>query len=104
MDLQLADKVAVVTGAGKGIGLAVTRALVDEGFRIDTSDLQVPSGEALRAVDLDAPIAHPAPGDKLMISGYPGASRRVDYEARQIAAFCLAEVARPRRFALFAQL
>lgn len=31
MDLHLADKIAVVTGANKGIGLAVTRALVDEG-------------------------------------------------------------------------
>jgi NAD(P)-dependent dehydrogenase (short-subunit alcohol dehydrogenase family) len=31
MDLQLADKVAVVTGANKGIGLAVTKTLVDEG-------------------------------------------------------------------------
>src|SRR4051812_10561632 len=34
MDLQLTDKVAVVTGASKGIGLAVTRALVDEGARV----------------------------------------------------------------------
>ena len=33
MDLELADKVAVVTGAGKGIGLAITKALVDEGAR-----------------------------------------------------------------------
>jgi NAD(P)-dependent dehydrogenase (short-subunit alcohol dehydrogenase family) len=31
MDLELADKVAVVTGANKGIGLAVTRALLAEG-------------------------------------------------------------------------
>ena len=31
MDLKLTDKVAIVTGAGNGIGLAVTRALVDEG-------------------------------------------------------------------------
>src|SRR4051794_36311099 len=31
MDLHLADKIAVVTGANKGIGLAVTKALVDEG-------------------------------------------------------------------------
>ena len=31
MDLELTDKAAVVTGASKGIGLAVTQALVDEG-------------------------------------------------------------------------
>ncbi len=31
MELGLTDKVAVVTGASKGIGLAVTHALVDEG-------------------------------------------------------------------------
>ena len=31
MDLQLTDKVAVVTGAGKGIGLAIVRTLADEG-------------------------------------------------------------------------
>jgi NAD(P)-dependent dehydrogenase (short-subunit alcohol dehydrogenase family) len=31
MDLELTDKVAVVTGANKGIGLAITNALVAEG-------------------------------------------------------------------------
>lgn len=31
MDLELKDKVCVVTGASKGIGLAVTRALIAEG-------------------------------------------------------------------------
>lgn len=34
MDLHLAGRVAVVTGASKGIGLAVTRALVEEGVRV----------------------------------------------------------------------
>ena len=34
MDLNLQDKIAVVTGASKGIGLAVTRALVDEGVTV----------------------------------------------------------------------
>jgi len=31
MDLELTDKVAIVTGANKGIGFAITRALVGEG-------------------------------------------------------------------------
>ncbi len=34
MDLQLDGRTAVVTGAGKGIGLAITRALVAEGVHV----------------------------------------------------------------------
>lgn len=34
MDLQLSGKVAVVTGGSKGMGLAVTRALLAEGARV----------------------------------------------------------------------
>jgi len=34
MDLRLRGKIAVVTGASKGIGWAVTRALVDEGVTV----------------------------------------------------------------------
>jgi NAD(P)-dependent dehydrogenase (short-subunit alcohol dehydrogenase family) len=34
MDLQLAGKTAIVTGASRGIGLAITRALIGEGVRV----------------------------------------------------------------------
>ena len=34
MDLELDGKIAVVTGAGKGIGLAITKALVAEGAHV----------------------------------------------------------------------
>ncbi len=34
MRLELADKTALVTGAGRGIGLAVAQALVDEGVNV----------------------------------------------------------------------
>lgn len=34
MDLQLSGRVAIVTGASKGIGLAVTRTLVEEGAHV----------------------------------------------------------------------
>ena len=48
MDLKLAGKIAVVTGASKGIGLAMTRALVEEGAR--SSPARAPSrGSTFRA-------------------------------------------------------
>jgi len=60
MDLELTDKVAVVTGAGKGIGLAVTKALVDEGARVvagsrTTDSLDDLDGVTAVALDLSAP-------------------------------------------------
>jgi NAD(P)-dependent dehydrogenase (short-subunit alcohol dehydrogenase family) len=59
MDLNLAGKVAVVTGAGKGIGLAVTKALADEGAHVVAGSLTTGSLDALKgvspvAVDLSA--------------------------------------------------
>jgi NAD(P)-dependent dehydrogenase (short-subunit alcohol dehydrogenase family) len=39
MDLELADKVAVVTGANKGIGFAVTEALLAEGAYVVAGSL-----------------------------------------------------------------
>ncbi len=54
MDLQLADQVAVVTGASKGIGLAVTRALVDEGAYV-VAGARDPEG--LDEIDRVTPLA-----------------------------------------------
>ena len=50
MDLELSDKVAVVTGAGKGIGLAITRTLADEGARVVAGSRTADSLEGLDGV------------------------------------------------------
>jgi NAD(P)-dependent dehydrogenase (short-subunit alcohol dehydrogenase family) len=60
LGLQLTDKVAVVTGASKGIGLAVVRALVQEGAFVVAGARSTDSLEGLErvtgvAVDLGAP-------------------------------------------------
>ena len=60
MDLNLQDKVAVVTGAGKGIGLATTKALANEGAHVIAGSLTTDSLDGLKgvtpvAVDLATP-------------------------------------------------
>jgi NAD(P)-dependent dehydrogenase (short-subunit alcohol dehydrogenase family) len=62
MDLNLAGKVAVVTGASKGIGLAVVRALTEEGALVvagarTTDSLQGLERVTAVALDLAAPAA-----------------------------------------------
>ncbi|GGS61705.1 3-oxoacyl-ACP reductase [Planobispora rosea] len=59
MDLQLSGKVAVVTGASKGIGLAVVRTLLAEGARVvaasrkTTAELDALAGADLVHVPVD---------------------------------------------------
>jgi NAD(P)-dependent dehydrogenase (short-subunit alcohol dehydrogenase family) len=60
MDLDLQGKVAVVTGAGKGIGLAATKALATEGAHVVAGSLTTDSldrldGVTAIAVDLSGP-------------------------------------------------
>lgn len=76
MDLHLSGKVAVVTGASRGIGLAITRGLVEEGARV-VAAARGSSGE-LAAL---GPAVRPVAADLTSLEG----PRRVIDEA--IAAF-----------------
>jgi NAD(P)-dependent dehydrogenase (short-subunit alcohol dehydrogenase family) len=65
MDLKLSGRVAVVTGASKGIGLAITRSLLDEGAKVvavsrtSTPELEKLAGPNLlhESADLTDPVA-----------------------------------------------
>src|SRR6201996_7215229 len=54
MDLELADKVAVVTGASKGIGLAIARMLADEGAVVVAG---ARTTDSLQGLDRITPLA-----------------------------------------------
>lgn len=50
MDLELTDKVAIVTGANKGIGFAITRALLAEGAHVVAGSLTTENLDGLDRV------------------------------------------------------
>jgi NAD(P)-dependent dehydrogenase (short-subunit alcohol dehydrogenase family) len=54
MDLHLTDKLAVVTGASRGIGLAVTTALAEEGARVVAGSRTI--GDDLSRLAADRPV------------------------------------------------
>jgi NAD(P)-dependent dehydrogenase (short-subunit alcohol dehydrogenase family) len=86
MDLALDGKVAVVTGAGKGIGLAITKALADEG-----ADVVAGSRTTANLDDLDRVIAVPvdlaAPdGPALLVQRALAERGRVDVLVNNVGA------------------
>ena len=86
MDLQLQDKVAVGTGAGKGIGLAITKMLVEEGAHVVAASRTVDTLDGLErvtpvAIDLIAPDA---PGR--LIAAAVEAHGRVDILVNNVGA------------------
>ena len=86
MDLELADKVAVVTGASKGIGLAITNALVDEGARVVAGARTV---ESLQGIDGVTPVAldlAAADGPALLVQRAIDEHGRVDVLVNNVGA------------------
>ena len=49
MELGLKDKVAIVTGSGRGIGAVTARALAEEGAKVVITDIDPETTEATRA-------------------------------------------------------
>ena len=97
MDLQLQNKVAIVTGASKGIGRAIAQTLAQEGMRLvvvarsraQLDELAAPLGDAclVQAVDLTNPDAPAAIVAETMAryrpDRCPGQQRGLD-EARRL--------------------
>jgi len=67
MDLQLHGKTALVTGAGRGIGLAVVRALTAEGARVVAAARTLtPELKAAGATPVTVDLSDPAGAERLV--------------------------------------
>jgi NAD(P)-dependent dehydrogenase (short-subunit alcohol dehydrogenase family) len=86
MDLELADKVAVVTGASKGIGLAITKALVDEGARVVAGARTVETLEGIEGVTPVAVDLVNPDGPPVLIERAIDAHGRVDVLVNNVGA------------------
>jgi NAD(P)-dependent dehydrogenase (short-subunit alcohol dehydrogenase family) len=86
MDLELTDKVAVVTGASKGIGLAVTEALAAEGAQVIAGARTIDSLQRLdRVTPVTVDLAHPD-GPARLIGEAIGRQGRIDVLVNNVGA------------------
>jgi NAD(P)-dependent dehydrogenase (short-subunit alcohol dehydrogenase family) len=86
MDLELTDKIAIVTGASKGIGLAITRALVDEGARVVAGARTVDTLEGIDGVTAVALDLVAADGPAQLIQRALDEHGRVDVLVNNVGA------------------
>ena len=86
MDLKLTDKVAVVTGANKGIGLAITNALVAEGAYVVAGSLSTENLDGLDRVTAMPVNLLAADGPALLVHKAIDAHGRLDVLVNNVGA------------------
>ena len=86
MDLHLTDKVAVVTGANKGIGLAITKALVAEGASVVAGSLSTENLDGLDSVTAVSVNLLAADGPALLVQKAIEAHGRLDVLVNNVGA------------------
>jgi NAD(P)-dependent dehydrogenase (short-subunit alcohol dehydrogenase family) len=86
MDLELIDKVAVVTGANKGIGLAITNALVAEGAHVVAGSLSTENLDGLDRVMAVPVNLLDADGPALLVQNAIDAHGRLDVLVNNVGA------------------
>jgi NAD(P)-dependent dehydrogenase (short-subunit alcohol dehydrogenase family) len=86
VDLALNDRVAVVTGANKGIGLAVTKALLDEGAHVVAGSLTTENLDGLDRVTAVPVNLMDADGPALLVQRAVDEHGRLDVLVNNVGA------------------
>ena len=86
MDLELTDKVAVVTGANKGIGLAITNSLVAEGAYVVAGSLSTENLDGLDRVTAVPVNLLDADGPAILVQKAIDAHGRLDVLVNNVGA------------------